>query len=102
MTGKRKDVSRSTTDRLSRIIETELARQGITGEEAAREARLPSNAFRSLLGKGHRPTVDRADELCRALGVSMTIGIDAAATDTRTGTEQGTADASRAPTRSRP
>ena len=67
-------MNRSTTDQLSRLVEAELARQNVTGEEVAREARLPSNAFRSLLRKGHRPSVDRADELCRALGITMTIG----------------------------
>ena len=74
MTRKRNSVNRSATDRLSRLIQAELARQRITGEEVAREARLPSNAFRSLLRKGHRPSIDRADELCRALGISITIG----------------------------
>ena len=33
-----------------------------------------SKAFRSLIRHGHRPTIDRADELCRALGITMTIG----------------------------
>ena len=43
------------------------------GQEVAREARLPADAFRSLR-RGYRPSIDRADELCRALGISMTIG----------------------------
>lgn len=73
----KRTVNRSTTDRLKRIVETELAKQELTGEEIAREARLPSKAFRSLLQHGHRPTIDRADELCRALGITMTIGIEA-------------------------
>ena len=83
MTGKPKSVNRSATDQLSRLIEAELARQRVTGEEVAREARLPSNAFRSLLRKGHRPTIDRADELCRALGISMTIGTKDPATNAK-------------------
>ena len=66
-------VNRSTTDRLKRLIEAELERQNLTEEEAAREARLPGNAFRALR-KGHRPSIDRADELCQALGITMTIG----------------------------
>lgn len=74
MSAKRTTVNRSATDRLAQIVKAELARQGRTGEEIARDARLPSKAFRSLLRQGHRPTVDRADELCRALGISMTIG----------------------------
>ena len=55
------------------LIEAELMRQNLTEEEAARDARLPANAFRSVR-KGQRPSIDRADELCKALGVRMTIG----------------------------
>ena len=66
-------VNRSTTDRLKGLIETELKRQNLTDQEAAREARLPANAFRALR-HGHRPSIDRADELCRALGITMMIG----------------------------
>ena len=74
MTEKTRPVNRLATDRLSQLIAAELARHNLTGEEVARDARLPANAFRSLLRKGHRPTIDRADELCRALGITMTIG----------------------------
>ena len=74
MPTKKKKVNRSATERLRAAIETELARRGLAGEEAAREARLPANAFRSLLRKGHRPSIDRADELCQALGITMMIG----------------------------
>ena len=74
MTAQQRKANRSATDRLSRLIEAELTTLNVTGEEVAREARLPSNAFRSLLRKGHRPTIDRADELCRALGITMMIG----------------------------
>ena len=73
MTQKR-SVNRSATERLAQIVRAELARQELTAEEAARAARLPAKAFRSLLRHGHRPSVDRADELCRALGITMTIG----------------------------
>ena len=55
------------------LIEAELIRQNLTEEEAARDAHLPANAFRGVR-KGQRPSIDRADELCRALGVRMTIG----------------------------
>ena len=75
MTKTGKTVNRSATDRLCRLIEAELARQELTAEEVAREARLPSKAFRSLLRHGHRPTLDRADELCKSLGLAMTIGV---------------------------
>ena len=67
-------MNRSATDRLAQVIKAELERQELTAEEAARAARLPSKAFRSLLARGHRPTIDRADELCRALGLTMIIG----------------------------
>ena len=65
--------NRSTTNRLKGLIEAELKRQNLTEQEAAREARLPVNAFRSVR-HGHRPSIDRAEELCRALGITMTIG----------------------------
>ena len=74
MTTKKRKVNRSITKRLAQLIEAELAKQELTPEEAAREGRLPEKAFRSLLRHGHRPTIDRADELCRALGITMTIG----------------------------
>lgn len=70
---KKRNVNRSTTDRLKRLIEAELDRQELTDEEAAREARLPGNAFRALR-KGHRPSLDRANELAAALGLAFTIG----------------------------
>ena len=47
----------------------------LTFSRAAREARLPAKAFQALR-HGHRPSIDRADELCRALGISMTIGAE--------------------------
>ena len=81
MTRSRKTVNRSASNRLSKLLETELAKHELTTEEITREARLPSKAFRSLLRDGHRPTIDRADELCRALGISMTIGVSAPSAD---------------------
>ena len=74
MTKKKRRINRSATDRLREVIEAELDRQGLAGEEAAREARLPANSFRSLLRKGHRPSIDRAEELLLALGISMILG----------------------------
>ena len=65
--------NRSTSKRLQSLIEAELKRQNLTDQEAAREARLPANAFRALR-YGHRPSVDRAHELCNALSISMVIG----------------------------
>ena len=89
MTAKLTTVNRSATDLLAGLVEDELARQGLNGEQAAREARLPADAFRGLLLRRQRPSIDRADELCRALGITMTIGgrpdaaTDNAATETR-------------------
>ena len=60
---KKRKRNRTTTDRLKRLIEAELERQELTDQEAAREARLPSDAFRALR-QGHRPSLDRAEELC--------------------------------------
>ena len=68
------------TQRLAALIETKLTRQGMTCQEAAREAMLPADAFRTVL-KGRRPNIDRADELCTALGISMTIGVERDPTD---------------------
>ena len=66
-------INRTATDRLGQLVDTELTRRGVNGQEIAREARLPADAFRSLR-RGYRPTIDRADELCKALGIWMTIG----------------------------
>lgn len=67
-------MNRSATDRLKQLVATAVASEELTQEELAREARLPGKVFRSLLRNGHRPTIDRADELCKALGITMTIG----------------------------
>ena len=67
--------NRSATGRLARLVTEALRRQELTREEIAREAKLPATAFRSLLRHGHRPSLDRADEICQALGISMTIGV---------------------------
>ena len=75
MNAPRREINRTATDRLVRIVDSELMRRGVNGQEGAREARLPADAFRSLR-RGHRPTIDRADELCRALGITMRIGSD--------------------------
>ena len=61
------------SSRLAQLIESELAQRGLTCQEAAREAKLPADAFRTVL-KGRKPNIDRADELCSALGITMTIG----------------------------
>ena len=55
------------------IVTAYLKKRGLSRRRAATEVGLPEEAFRSLI-KGHRPTIDRADELCRALGITMMIG----------------------------
>ena len=71
---RQRTVNRRATDELIRVVNKALAKQGLTPTEAAREAKLPANAFRALLTGGHRPTVDRADELLRSLGATLTLG----------------------------
>ena len=68
----RKTVNRSATDRLKHLVRAELTRQELSDARAAREARLPGSVF-------------RADELCTALGISMTIGVDDPLTDIQRG-----------------
>lgn len=80
-----KGASQSPTDKLKRLVEAELSRQGLSHARAAREAQLPGSVFQSLLRLGKRPTIDRADELCTALGISMTIGVE----DTRNDAQPG-------------
>ena len=72
---------RSATERLKHLVKAELTRQGLNEARAAREAQLPGSVFQSLLRLGKRPTIDRADELCTALGISMTIGVEDAGSD---------------------
>ena len=81
----RRTVNRSATDRLKHLVRAELTRQGLSDARAAREARLPGSVFQSLLRLGKRPTIDRADELCTALGISMTIGVADPLTDIQRG-----------------
>ena len=83
------------SSRLAQLIESELAQRGLTCQEAAREAKLPADAFRTVL-KGRKPNIDRADELCSALGITMTIGntptgddaTDVAGNEAESGAEQ--------------
>ena len=66
-------MSRSATDRLKGLIsEAELKRQNLWDQQAAREARLPANAF-PRPAQGQRPSMDRAEKVCAAPGISMTI-----------------------------
>ena len=74
MPRRKRAVNRTATERLQRLVAAGLESHELTREEVAREARLPGKAFSALLRNGHRPTIDRADELCKALGINMTIG----------------------------
>ena len=65
--------NRTATNRLLQIVESELKNRGVNGQEVAREARLPKDVFQSLR-RGYRPNLDRADELCKALGITMMLG----------------------------
>ena len=87
--------------RLAELVEAELKQRGWSTNRAATEAGLPHDAFRSLL-RGHKPNIDRAHEVCKALGISMAIGMETPANDPRTGTERGTADVDTTRTRRRP
>ena len=73
MTAKGRKINRSASERLRGLVDRELSRQDLNGQEVAREAQLPADAFRSLR-RGYRPTIDRAEELCTALGITMMIG----------------------------
>ena len=42
--------------RLRRLIENGLTRRGWTAQEAAREAKLPADAFRTVLNGAKNPT----------------------------------------------
>ena len=78
-------MNRSATDRLRRLVEAELTRQGLSHARAAREEQLPGSVFQSLLRLEKRPTIHRAEELCTALGISMTIGVEGARNDAQPG-----------------
>ena len=73
MTTKAEPESESATEKLARIVRAELVAQNRAGEEVAREARLPSRVFQALQ-KGRSPSLDRADAICKAVGISITIG----------------------------
>ena len=63
-----------------------MKKQGTNGQEVAREARLPADVFRALQ-RGHRPTLDRAEEMLKALGASMMIGAEQPAPDPNRSTD---------------
>lgn len=60
-------------DRLSRAIRARLDDQGMSARAAALASDLPIRAVQGVI-EGHVPSVDRADEICRALGIEFRIG----------------------------
>ena len=54
-------------------IRARLSEIGGTPAGVAVQAGLPRDSIRSVL-RGHPPNVLRADEICRALGITLTIG----------------------------
>lgn len=61
--------------RLAKQIAAQMKKRGWRPTQAATEAGLPHDAFRSIL-RGHKPNIDRAEEVCKALGITMVIGIE--------------------------
>ena len=55
-------------------IRARLRETGDTPVRVAERAGLPRDSIRSVL-RGHEPSISRADEICRALGVTVTIGV---------------------------
>ena len=77
--------------RLADLIKAQLKRLGWGPSRAATEAGLPEDAFRALF-RGHRPNIDRAHDLCKAVGIELTIGVETRTNGPEPGTEGGTAD----------
>ena len=72
----RKDAAKPagrTTRHLLTVVTAYLKKRRLSRRRAATEVGLPEQTFRSPI-KGHQPTLDRADKLGRALGITMTIG----------------------------
>ena len=55
-------------------IRARLRETGDTPVRVAEQAGLPRDSIRSVL-RGHEPGILRADEICRALGITVTIGV---------------------------
>lgn len=59
--------------RLSRAILARLDERGISARAAALGADLPIRAVQGVI-EGHVPSIDRADEICRALDIELYLG----------------------------
>lgn len=57
----------------SRTLEAVLGQAGVGPIAAATRAGLPKDAIRSVL-RGHPPSIHRADDICHALGITLTLG----------------------------
>ena len=82
-------VNESATDRLKHLVRAELTRRGLSEAGAAREARLPGSVFQSLLRLGKRPTLDRADQIAKALRISLRIPIKIGVDEPRGDVQRG-------------
>ena len=60
---KPRKLNRSATDRLIALVESEMKKQGVNGQEVAREARLPADVFRALQ-RGHSGRPSTAPRRC--------------------------------------
>ena len=55
-------------------IRARLKETSETPVRVSEKAGLPRDSIRSVL-RGHEPSILRADEICRALGITVTIGV---------------------------
>ena len=79
MAAESRKINRTATDRLLPLVESELARRGLNEKKVAREARLPADGSDRCARDTGRPST-APTSLCRALGISMTIGATPSAT----------------------
>ena len=60
-------------DRLAAAIRDRLARRNLSARAAARMAGLPVRSVQGVL-EGHLPSIDRVEEICRALDIPFQVG----------------------------
>ena len=62
-----------TPQEIAAVVREELKQRNLTPFRAARNARLPENAIRTVLD-GHEPRVGRLEAICQSLGLELYIG----------------------------
>ena len=62
-----------TPQEIAAAVREELKQRNLTPFRAARNARLPENAIRTVLD-GHQPRVGRLEAICQSLGLELYIG----------------------------